>query len=101
MYKKGDTSEYNGRFTTITQDDKIVASFNIRIEGTLDNHHSLYGKTKLKSESDFSHQRFAGDDDDDDSYRPSYEKYNGYNDWDDDTIDNAFEGDPEATWNVD
>ena len=23
------------------------------------------------------------------------------NDYDDDTIDNAFEGDPDATWNVD
>jgi len=33
--------------------------------------------------------------------QPSYSKYNGYNDWDDDTIDSAFEGDPTNTWNVD
>ena len=32
---------------------------------------------------------------------PSYFQYGGYNGYDDDTIDSAFEGDPEATWNVD
>ena len=30
-----------------------------------------------------------------------YEKYNGYNGYDDDTIDEAFDGYPKATWNVD
>lgn len=30
-----------------------------------------------------------------------YEKYGGYNGWSDDAIDEAFNGDPEATWNVD
>lgn len=30
-----------------------------------------------------------------------YEEYGGYNGYDDFTIDAAFEGDPEATWNVD
>lgn len=98
MFKKGDTSEYNGRFITITQDDKIVASFNIRIEGTLINNYNLHGDAKMKNESNYSNQRYSGDDDYD---GPSYEKYNGYNGWDDNTIDNAFEGDPEATWNVD
>lgn len=33
-------------------------------------------------------------------YEPSYSKYGGYNDYDDDTIDSAFEGMPEATWNA-
>lgn len=28
-------------------------------------------------------------------------KYGGYNGYDDDTIDDAFEGDPELTWNID
>jgi hypothetical protein len=37
----------------------------------------------------------------DEDYTPSYEKYGGYNGYDDDTIDSAFEGDPEATWNID
>ena len=36
-----------------------------------------------------------------DSYGTSYEKYNGINGWSDDAIDDAFEGDPENTWNVD
>lgn len=39
--------------------------------------------------------------DDDYSYGTSYEKYKGYNGWSDDVIDDAFDGDPEATWNVD
>ncbi len=30
-----------------------------------------------------------------------YEKYNGHNGYDDDTIDIGFDGHPEATWNVD
>jgi hypothetical protein len=34
-------------------------------------------------------------------YGRSHEKYGGYNGWSDDVIDDAFEGDPEATWNVD
>jgi hypothetical protein len=40
-------------------------------------------------------------DDDYDNHESSYEKYGGYNGYDDDTIDDAFEGDPENTWNVD
>lgn len=39
--------------------------------------------------------------DEDGHIRPSYSQYGGYNDYDDDTIDSAFEGDSEATWNVD
>lgn len=39
--------------------------------------------------------------DDYDHYGTSYEKYGGYNGWSDDVIDDAFEGDPENTWNVD
>jgi len=31
----------------------------------------------------------------------SYEEHGGYNGYDDDTINNAFEGDAESTWNVD
>lgn len=39
--------------------------------------------------------------DNQDNYEPSYSQYGGYNGFDDDTINSAFEGDPEATWNVD
>lgn len=31
----------------------------------------------------------------------SYDEYGGYNGHDDFTIDSAFDGDPEATWNID
>ena len=30
-----------------------------------------------------------------------YNEYGGYNGYDDYTIDSAFDGDPEATWNID
>ncbi|RYE28016.1 MAG: hypothetical protein EOP48_33965 [Sphingobacteriales bacterium] len=40
-------------------------------------------------------------DDDYDNYGRSGEKYGWYNGWSDDVIDDAFEGDPENTWNVD
>ncbi len=39
--------------------------------------------------------------DEDGNYRSSYSQYGGYNGYDDDTINSAFEGNPEATWNVD
>lgn len=34
-------------------------------------------------------------------YDSSYSKYDGYNGWDDNTIDEAFDGNPELTWNID
>ena len=36
-----------------------------------------------------------------DDYDDGYSKYGGYNGYDDDTIDSAFEGNPELTWNID
>jgi hypothetical protein len=39
--------------------------------------------------------------DDDNDCGGSNSQYGGYNDWDDDTINSAFDGDPSATWNVD
>ena len=36
-----------------------------------------------------------------DNYGRSCEKYNGYNGWSDDLIDDVYGGIPEATWNVD
>jgi hypothetical protein len=51
------------------------------------------------SEDDFS----SSEDDFSNDYEdgPSYDKYGGYNGYDDDTIDSAFDGDPMNTWNVD
>ena len=41
------------------------------------------------------------DSDCDDHYGSSGEKFGWYNGFSDDAIDDAFEGDPDATWNVD
>lgn len=102
MYKKGDYSEYFGKFTAIKEDNKIVANFNFRVDETIENNFNLYGNQKLKNKENYwANQRYGGDDNNDESYQPSYKRYNGYNGFDDDTIDNAFEGDPDATWNVD
>jgi hypothetical protein len=46
-------------------------------------------------ESDFE------DIDSSDEYGSSGEKYGWYNGFSDDAIDDAFDGEPEATWNVD
>jgi hypothetical protein len=56
------------------------------------------------SEADFDIDEYEEDfdhGDDYDSYGRSGEKYGWYNGWSDDAIDDAFEGDPENTWNVD
>ena len=37
----------------------------------------------------------------DDDYGSSTSQYGGYNGWSDDDINDAFDGDPMATWNVD
>lgn len=52
--------------------------------------------TELDNDSDYDQDEYDNDD-----YGSSYEKYGGYNGWSDDVIDDAFEGDPENTWNVD
>lgn len=50
-----------------------------------------------KRKNRVSHDYFQYDDDSDDGYS----KYGGYNGWDDNTIDEAFDGNPELTWNID
>lgn len=53
----------------------------------------------FEDDEDYCELHSEADDNYDD--RPSYSQYGGYNDFDDDTINSAFEGDPEATWNID
>lgn len=48
-------------------------------------------KVKLSKRSNYS----------DDAFRPSYDKYGGIYGLDDNTIDSAFEGDPDNYWNID
>jgi hypothetical protein len=48
-----------------------------------------------------NHDNFEEEEDYTFDYGHSGEKYGWYNGWSDDVIDDAFEGDPENTWNVD
>jgi hypothetical protein len=54
-------------------------------------------------EEDDGYGAYDNDDDYDawSDYGQSGEKYGWYNGFSDDVIDDAFEGDPELTWNVD
>ena len=53
---------------------------------------------KPKSHSNYTDYRYDDEYDDDEG---PYSKYGGYNGWDDNTIDEAFDGNPELTWNID
>lgn len=54
-----------------------------------------FGEDEEGYEPDYDHY------DDYDDYSPNYDKYGGAYGYDDDTIDSAFEGDPENYWNID
>ena len=70
--------------------------------------HAVYGYEAQKILGEFDSDDDADDDvvfDDEpsewDYYGNSGEKYGWYNGYSDDVIDDAFDGCPEATWNVD
>jgi len=58
---------------------------------------NLFGVVELGEDE----EGYEPDYDDYDDYSPSYDKYGGAYGYDDDTIDSAFEGDPENYWNID
>ncbi|WP_329903661.1 hypothetical protein [Porphyromonas pogonae] len=64
------------------------------------NNYSANGLCTYITQEDYEPDDYY-DDYDHDDYGSSYEKYGGYNGWSDDVIDDAFEGDPMNTWNVD
>lgn len=77
---------------TITEIKEIKPDFTITEEG----------KQKLEDKySSWENEQQQDDYDDYDDYSSSYEKYGGAYGYDDDTIDSAFEGDPENYWNID
>ncbi|EHO67827.1 WG repeat-containing protein [Segatella maculosa] len=51
---------------------------------------------KERNSYDYAYDSYRDDDDE-----GPYSKYGGYNGWDDNTIDEAFDGNPELTWNID
>ena len=53
-------------------------------------------KPKENNSYDYGYDSYRDDDDE-----GPYSKYGGYNGWDDNTIDEAFDGNPELTWNID
>ena len=55
----------------------------------------------VNKRDDYDNYKDYDDYDDYDDYGTSYEKYDGYNGYSDDVIDDAFEGDPSLTWNID
>jgi hypothetical protein len=60
------------------------------------------GKQKLADKySTWVKEQEQDENDENDDYSPSYENYGGAFGYDDDTIDIAFEGDPENYWNID
>jgi tetratricopeptide (TPR) repeat protein len=61
---------------------------------------NLFGVVEL-GEDEEGYEPDYNDYDDYDDYSPSYDKYGGAYGYDDDTIDSAFEGDPENYWNID
>lgn len=61
---------------------------------------NLFGVVEF-GEDEEGYEPDYNDYDDYDDYSPSYDKYGGAYGYDDDTIDSAFEGDPENYWNID
>jgi len=77
----------------ITEVKAIIPTFVLSEEGQ--------SKLTEKYETWESQQQDNDDNDYYDDNSPSYEKYGGAYGYDDDTIDSAFEGDPENYWNID
>jgi hypothetical protein len=72
-------------------DTRLDRNFYIEYHVTgFESQESVIGDNNFESRNHFQ---------DNDSYK--YEKYKGAYGFDDDTIDNAFEGDPENYWNID
>lgn len=61
----------------------------------------INSSTNSLDEDDYDDYELDGYDDYEEDYGSSGEKYGWYNGFSDDVIDDAFEGDPSLTWNVD
>ena len=79
---------------TLSYRANIANSYAVEsIQNLLDSYHNFYAD---REDNDYDSEDYSGEFEND-----SQSKYNGYNGYDDDTINDAFEGDPENTWNVD
>ncbi len=86
MYEKS-----KDRYISVKSEKEMVEDFKFYLDNeTFTSKISQKGKPSAsKYEGDFE------------PYHSSYTKYNGFNGFDDQTIDDAFEGDPMNTWNID
>lgn len=99
----------NGKYGFIDKDGNTIVPFEFdEVESSFEDGQAKLVKEDLvyvfnkAGEQIDSHMKSSDNDyfdyDDD---GPSYSKYGGYNGWDDNTIDEAFDGNPELTWNID
>ncbi len=97
FYKKNEVSEETGWI--VCKSETIIKSLRLRCNFSFYENFAEHGNQTLK---EFSLRltnrpdRWSYDEN-----RPTYSKYNGYGGYDDQTIDNAFEGDPSTTWGLD
>ena len=81
----------------LSKDNDLVLTIDTQLDP---NHYIEYYVTGIENideqESDFKTQTNF-----DETDSPKYDKYNGVYGLDDNTIDSAFEGDPENYWNID
>ena len=82
---------------TIEEIQCLNAKFKLSKQAEEEQNNKLIALEKIEAAACFENDDF----DDDDDYGRSGEKYGWYNGWSDDAIDDAFEGDPMNTWNVD
>ena len=90
-YKAGEVSENTGWI--IYENNKIVKELNLRVVKDIDNNFNISGNQELDPHISIGLNNS--------NTTLRYGKHNGYNEYDDNTIDNAFNGDAAATWNID
>jgi len=109
------TDEYLTTFNSLLKNGKVELNNNSTLKSTkafedflttLNSDSHLFGISDTHNADDSDDEFYDDSDDFDyndgyDDYGSSYEKYGGYNGYSDDVIDDAFEGDPMNTWNVD
>jgi hypothetical protein len=85
---------HNNNATAI---DGLTNYLNLHNSKKLKHHQQLENYNRINNQSD----DWPEEDNDNNFYNSGTQKYGGYNGFDDEAIDEAFDGDPEATWNVD
>lgn len=101
FFKAGECSDYTGRFSEIKENNKIVKNLNLRFNQSIENNYEINGIQQLKN-SKKSQDNYN----DNARFKRSYDQYGGPSDGygghiDDDFINDALGGEPDAIWNLD